>query len=131
MPADAIFRLYSMTKPIVCVGLMTLVEEGRCNLLNPLAKFVPAFGAVKVMNPDGRLVDPARPIMLGDLMGHMSGLTFRFVDDSSVGKMYEGRKLLDGRCSLEDAIEDLARLPLAFQPGSKWRYSVGIDVVAR
>lgn len=131
MTADAIFRLYSMTKPIVCVGLMTLVEEGRCNLFDALARFVPAFGAVKVMNADGALVDAARPVRLSDLMAHMSGLTYHFVDNSAVGKMYEGRGLLDARCSLKDAIDDLALLPLAFQPGAQWRYSVGIDVVAR
>ncbi|HZZ62335.1 MAG TPA: serine hydrolase domain-containing protein [Roseiarcus sp.] len=131
MSPDTIFRLYSMTKPIVCVGLMTLVEEGRCTLLDPLAKFVPAFGAVNVLEADGNQVAPARPVMLCDLMSHMSGLTYHFVDDSPVGKMYHEGKLLDARCPLEAAIDDLARFPLAFQPGSRWRYSVGIDVVAR
>ncbi len=131
MSADTIFRLYSMTKPIICVGLMMLLEEARCTLLDPLAKFVPAFGRVKVREADGALVDPARPIMLGDLMSHMSGLTYHFVGDSPVEDMYQGGKLLDAQCPLEAAIDDLARLPLAFQPGSGWRYSVGIDVVAR
>ena len=120
-----------MTKPIVCVGLMTLLEEARCTLLDPLAKFVPAFAGVKVLETDGSLVNPARPVMLRDLMTHMSGLTYHFVDESPVGKMYQGAKLLDAKCPLEAAIDDLARFPLAFQPGSRWRYSVGIDVVAR
>ena len=120
-----------MTKPIVCVGLMTLLEEARCTLLDPLAKFVPAFGGVKVLEADGSLVNPARPVMLRDLMTHMSGLTYHFVDESPLGKMYQGAKLLDAKCPLEAAIDDLARFPLAFQPGSRWRYSVGIDVVAR
>jgi CubicO group peptidase (beta-lactamase class C family) len=131
MSADAIFRLYSMTKPIVCVALMTLLEEARLTLFDPLAKYVPAFGRVKVRETDGTLVDPARPIMLRDLMTHTSGLTYHFVDDSPVGKMYHGAKLLDAKCSLEAGIDDLAQFPLAFQPGSRWRYSVGIDVVAR
>jgi CubicO group peptidase (beta-lactamase class C family) len=131
MSPDTIFRLYSMTKPIVCVGLMTLLEEGRCTLFDPLAKFVPAFGAVKVKEADGSLIDPARPVMLGDLMSHMSGLSYHFVDESPVGQMYRGAKLMDVQCSLEAAIDDLARFPLAFQPGSRWRYSVGVDVVAR
>jgi len=64
-------------------------------------------------------------------MTHMSGLTYHFVDESPLGKMYQGAKLLDAKCPLEAAIDDLARFPLAFQPGSRWRYSVGIDVVAR
>jgi CubicO group peptidase (beta-lactamase class C family) len=131
MTADTIFRLYSMTKPIVCVGLMTLLEEGRVRLIDPLARYIPAFGAVKVMEADGRLVSPARPITLRDLMTHVSGLSYHFVEDSAVGKMYQGGKLLDAQCTLEAAIDDLARFPLAFQPGSRWRYSVGIDVAAR
>jgi CubicO group peptidase (beta-lactamase class C family) len=131
MTADTIFRLYSMTKPIVCVGLMTLLEEARFRLIDPLAKYIPAFGRVKVMEADGTLVNAARPVMLRDLMTHTSGLTYRFVDESPVGKMYEEGKLFDPQCSLEAAIDDLARFPLAFQPGSRWRYSVGIDVIAR
>lgn len=131
MTADTIFRLYSMTKPIVCVALMTLLEEGRVRLIDPLAKYIPAFGAVKVLEPDGSLAAPVRPILIRDLMTHMSGLSYHFVEEAGVGKMYLEAKLLDPQSSLEAAIEDLARFPLAFQPGSRWRYSVGIDVAAR
>jgi CubicO group peptidase (beta-lactamase class C family) len=131
MTADTIFRLYSMTKPIVCTALMTLFEEGRFRLIDPLAKYIPAFGRVKVREPDGSLVDPVRPIVVRDLMTHTSGLSYHFVEDSPLGKIYNEGKLLDAECSLEAAIDDLARLPLAFQPGSRWRYSVGIDVAAR
>jgi len=131
MTADTIFRLYSMTKPIICVALMTLLEEGRFRLIDPLARYIPAFGRVKVREVDGSLVDPVRPIMLRDLMTHMSGLAYDFVEDSPLGKTYGEAKLFDAQCTLEASIEDLARFPLAFQPGSRWRYSVGIDVVAR
>ena len=131
MTTDTIFRLYSMTKPIVCVALMTLLEEARFTLTDPVAKYIPAFGRVKVRESDGHLVDPVRPVMLRDLMTHMSGLTYHFVDESDVGKMYNEGRLLDAQCSLDAAIDDLARFPLAFQPGSRWRYSVGIDVAAR
>ncbi|MBV8441760.1 MAG: beta-lactamase family protein [Hyphomicrobiales bacterium] len=131
MSTDTIFRLYSMTKPIVCVAMMTLLEEARCTLFDPLAKYIPAFAGVKVREADGSLVNPARPILLRDLMAHTSGLTYHFVDETEVGKMYLGAKLLDALCPLEAAIDDLARFPLAFQPGTRWRYSVGIDVVAR
>ena len=131
MTADTIFRLYSMTKPIICTALMTLLEEGRFRLIDPLAKYIPAFGAVKVLEADERLVAPVRPIMVRDLMTHMSGLSYHFVEESGVGKMYTEAKLLDAHHSLEAAIDDLARFPLAFQPGSSWRYSVGIDVAAR
>jgi CubicO group peptidase (beta-lactamase class C family) len=72
MTADTIFRLYSMTKPIICTALMTLLEEGRFRLIEPLAKYIPAFGAVKVLEADGGLVAPVRPILIRDLMTHMS-----------------------------------------------------------
>jgi CubicO group peptidase (beta-lactamase class C family) len=131
MAADAIFRLYSMTKPIVCTALMTLFEEGKFRLVDPVAKYIPAFAASKVMQPDGSLVDAARPITIRDVMTHTSGLTYHFVEDSEVGKMYARGKLLDPQVSLEAAIDELAAMPLAFQPGTKWRYSVGIDVAGR
>ncbi len=132
MTADTIFRLYSMTKPIICTALMTLLEEGRFRLIDPLAKYVPAFGAVKVKEADGSLVAPVRPVMVRDLMTHMSGLSYHFVENSSpLGLMYDEGMLLDAERPLAAAIDDLARFPLAFQPGAKWRYSVGIDVAAR
>jgi CubicO group peptidase (beta-lactamase class C family) len=131
MTADTIFRLYSMTKPIICTALMTLLEEGRFRLIEPLAKYIPAFGSVKVLEADGTLVAPVRPILIRDLMTHMSGLSYHFIEEAGVGKMYTEAKLLAAHHSLEDTINDLARFPLAFQPGSKWRYSVGIDVAAR
>jgi CubicO group peptidase (beta-lactamase class C family) len=131
MTADTIFRLYSMTKPIICTALMTLLEEGRFRLVDPLARYIPAFGAVKVLEADGSLVAPVRPILIRDLMTHMSGLSYHFVEEAGVGKMYTESKLLTAHHSLEATIDDLARFPLAFQPGSKWRYSVGIDVAAR
>jgi CubicO group peptidase (beta-lactamase class C family) len=131
MTADTIFRLYSMTKPIICTALMTLLEEGRFRLIEPVAKYLPAFGGVKVLEADGSLVAPVRPILVRDLMTHMSGLSYHFVEEAGVGKMYTEAKLLTAHHSLEATIEDLARFPLAFQPGSRWRYSVGIDVAAR
>ena len=131
MTTDTIFRLHSMTKPIICTALMTLLEEGRFGLVEPLAKYIPAFGAVKVLEADGSLVAPVRPILIRDLMTHMSGLSYHFVEDVGVGKMYNDAKLLAAHHSLEAAIDDLARFPLAFQPGTRWRYSVGIDVAAR
>ena len=90
MTADTIFRLYSMTKPIICTALMTLLEEGRFRLIDPLAKYIPAFGAVKVLEADGSLVAPVRPILIRDLMTHMSGLSYHFVEEAGVGKMYDG-----------------------------------------
>src|SRR5208282_5903678 len=70
MTADTIFRLYSMTKPVICTAMMTLLEEGRFRLIDPLAKYIPAFGAVKVLEADGSLAAPVRPIMISHLMTH-------------------------------------------------------------
>ncbi len=131
MAKDTIFRLYSMTKPIVCTALMTLVEEGRLTLVDPVARHLPAFANVKVRAEDGSLVDPARPMTVGDLMAHTSGLTYHFLGDSPVSKMYEDGLVQRADVSLAEAIDDLARFPLAAHPGARWIYSVGIDVAAR
>jgi CubicO group peptidase (beta-lactamase class C family) len=132
MTEDTIFRIYSMTKPIVSTALMLLFEEGRFRLTDPVAKYIPAFGATKVMAGDGRLVDPVRPMLVRDLLTHTSGLTYDFMQDSPVGELYrEARLMNDPTRSLEDVIAELAALPLAFQPGERWHYGLGIDVVAR
>ena len=131
MAADTIFRLYSMTKPIVCTALMTLVEEGRLTLVDPVAKHLPAFASVKVRTADGSLVDPIRPMTVGDLLAHTSGLTYHFLGDSPVSKMYDDALVQRAEVPLAEAIDDIARFPLAAHPGSRWIYSVGIDVAAR
>ncbi len=131
MKADAIFRLYSMTKPIICTALMTLYEEGRFRLIDPVARYIPSFGRIKVMTAYGGLADPARPVMIRDLLAHTSGLTYHFLEDSPVGRLYEKGKLLSADCPLAEGIDDLASFPLAFQPGTRWHYSLGIDVAAR
>ena len=131
MAEDAIFRLYSMTKPIVCTALMTLVEEARIRLFDPVAKYIPAFAGVMVLGPHGELVAPRRPIMVRDLMAHTSGLTYGFLEDSPVSRDYGRGKVFEPRVPLAEAIDDLATFPLAFQPGERFHYSVGIDVAAR
>lgn len=135
LAADAIYRIYSMTKPIVCVALMTLYEEGRFHLFEPVAKYLPAFGAVRVLEgtapSDLREVELVRPITIRDLFTHTAGLTYGFLDDSPVGAMYREAGLMsDAERTLEATIGELARLPLAYQPGSRWHYSVSIDVLA-
>jgi CubicO group peptidase (beta-lactamase class C family) len=131
MAEDAIFRLYSMTKPIVSTALMMLYEEGRFRLIDPIARYIPSFAGVKVLGADGKLVDPVRPINVRDVLAHTSGLTYGFLEDSPVSEMYARSKLIDAKFTLAEAIDDLATFPLAFQPGSRWHYSVGIDVAAR
>jgi CubicO group peptidase (beta-lactamase class C family) len=131
MTEDTIFRLYSMTKPIVCTTLMTFLEEGRIRLVDPVAAYIPAFARTKVYGSEGARADLARPIFVADLMAHTSGLSYHFLEDSPVSQLYEMAKILDPKRSLKDAIDDLAEFPLAFQPGTRWQYSYGIDVAAR
>ncbi|NJN19864.1 MAG: beta-lactamase family protein [Oscillochloris sp.] len=133
MADDTIFRIYSMTKPIIYTALMTLYEEGKFSLLDPVAKFIPAFAATKVLQGDGSLADqnPLRPIQVRDLMTHCSGLSYDFLEDFPVGQMYrEARLMNDATRTLEGVIDELARIPLAFHPGSQWHYSLGTDVAA-
>jgi CubicO group peptidase (beta-lactamase class C family) len=131
MTRDTILRLYSMTKPIVSTALMMLVEEGRLRLVDPLAAYIPAFGKTQVLSAHGELVAQRRPIFVRDLLTHTSGLTYGFLADSPVSKDYAQAKLVDAHATLKDAIDDLAIFPLAFQPGERFHYSVGIDVAAR
>jgi CubicO group peptidase (beta-lactamase class C family) len=132
LTADTIFRIYSMTKPIVSTALMMLHEEGRFQLEHPVAQYLPAFGATKVRADDGALVEQVRPMQIRDLLTHTSGLTYDFMVDNPVAQMYrEARIMNDATRSLEAVIDELATLPLAFQPGTRWHYSVGIDVAAR
>lgn len=129
LSADTIFRIYSMTKPVVCVALMTLYEEGRFQLFDLLAKFLPAFGKVRVLSGTQE-VDLIRPIMIRDLFTHTAGFTYNFLEDSPVCELYRQAQLMsDGERSLESIIGELARLPLAYQPGMKWHYSMSIDVL--
>jgi len=132
MTADAIFRIYSMTKPIVSTALMLLHEEGRFQLEHPVAQYLPAFGSTKVLAGDGTLADQARPMQVRDLLTHTSGLTYDFMADNPAAQAYRAARIMnDATRSLEAVIDELATLPLAFEPGSRWHYSVGIDVAAR
>ena len=135
MPDDAIFRIYSMTKPIICTALMTLYEEGRFQLFTPVAKFIPALGKLKVLGqtPFGITAeqDLLSPITIGDLMKHTAGFSYDPADDSLVAKYYRQAQLVyDSGRTLEQFVQTLAQFPLAHQPGTKWHYSVSIDVAA-
>jgi CubicO group peptidase (beta-lactamase class C family) len=130
--SDTIFRIYSMTKPIVSTALMLLHEEGRFQLEHPVAQYLPAFGTTKVLADDGTLVDQARPMQIRDVLSHTSGLTYDFMADNPVAQLYRDARIMhDATRPLDALIDELATLPLAFQPGTRWHYSVGIDVAAR
>lgn len=135
MSPDAIFRIYSMTKPIICMALMMLYEQGLFRLFDPVAKFIPGFAKPKVLVMDAKgnktEVDAMRPMLISDLLKHTSGLTYDFLEDFPVGELYRQASIThDAKKSLATCIEELARLPLAYQPGTQWHYSLGIDVAA-
>ncbi len=130
MADDAIFRIYSMTKPIVGVALMTLYEEGKFSLRDPVKKFIPELGGLEVMI-DGKLVPAKREMTVQDLMRHTSGMTYGVFGESAVDEMYNDADLLGGNRDVAEFVTKLARLPLKHQPGSAWEYSVSVDVQGR
>ncbi len=128
---DAIFRIYSMTKPVTGVAMMMLFEEGRFLLTDPVAKYIPEFADLKVAageDGEGGLVleDAVRPMTMRDLMTHTSGLTYGVFSRSAVDTLYQEAKLFDG--TLEEMIAKLSRIPLRQQPGTVFHYSVSVDV---
>ena len=106
---ETIFRIYSMTKPIVSTALMLLHEASAFQLEDPVAKYLPLFGATQVLSSDGTLVPQARPMNVCDLMTHTSGLTYDFMEDTPVGQLYrEARIMNDATRTLEATIYALA-----------------------
>jgi CubicO group peptidase (beta-lactamase class C family) len=138
MTRDAIFRIYSMSKPITTVTAMMLWEEGRITLDQPISKYLPAFAAMKVGvekpgadGPTLELVAAKKPITIQDLMRHSSGLTYGFFGDLLVKKAYLAANILADDPDNAQVAERLAKLPLAFQPGTTWDYSQSTDVLGR
>jgi CubicO group peptidase (beta-lactamase class C family) len=134
MSAQAIFRIYSMTKPIVSVAAMMLVEEGRMFLADPLSKYIPAFAEAKVgvENGDGLdLVALKRPITIQDVMRHTSGLTYGFTGSSKVQALVAEARILRKERTVAESMDALAALPLMHQPGEVWEYSLSTDVLGR
>ena len=131
---DTIFRIYSMTKPIISAALMTLYEEGRFQLTDSISKYISPFRKTKVLQgtvSEGRVVDLVRPVTIRDLLTHTAGLTYNFLEDSPVSELYRSANLMsNAERSLESVISELARIPLAYQPGTAWHYSMATDVIA-
>jgi CubicO group peptidase (beta-lactamase class C family) len=136
MARDSIFRLYSMTKPIISVAVMMLLEQGRFLLADPVAKYLPEFADQQVaVERDGvvSLQPVARAATIHDLLRHTAGLTYEFSGDSAVQRLYRERGLhqrVTGQDNLR-AAQVLAQVPLMFQPGSVGDYSRATDVLGR
>jgi CubicO group peptidase (beta-lactamase class C family) len=139
MKFDSIFRIYSMTKPIVSVALMQMVEEGKLQVSDPVSKFLPEIGKMKVgvekTGADGRPVlhlgDPERPMTVQDLLRHTSGLTYGSRGKTLVNQSYVEAKIGDRSMSNEEFVAKLSTLSLKFSPGTRWEYGVSTDVLGR
>ncbi len=134
---DTIWRIYSMTKPLTSVLIMSLYEQGLLKLGDDLSKYIPAFADTRVFrsgNTRAYKTDfPAREITIRDLMTHTSGLTYAFLDHHPVDQMYAAADVgaLTSQIKLGDACAIIAGLPLLFSPGEQWSYSVATDVLGR
>ena len=134
MADDSIFRIYSMTKPIVSVAAMMLWEEGRFLLSDPIGKYLPELANPKVAVARGaeiELVPAERAITIQDLLRHTSGLTYEFRGGGPVHKMYTAARIYIRDQSNADQVATLGRMPLLDQPGTKWEYSRSTDVIGR
>jgi CubicO group peptidase (beta-lactamase class C family) len=135
MTKNAIFRIYSMTKPIVSVAAMMLVEEGRLLLSDPLSRYLPEFARMKVASEraDGRLdlVPATRPITLQDLLRHTSGITYEHMATGALQRRYADAKTSHRDQTNADLAARLATVPLAEEPGTHWRYGHSTDILGR
>jgi CubicO group peptidase (beta-lactamase class C family) len=132
---DAIFRIYSMTKPVTSVAFMMLVEQGLVALDDPVAKFIPGWANLGVFaagtDAGWATTPPARPMLMIDLLRHTSGLTYGFQMQGNIDAAYRKLKVAEDLRlgTLQEFIDKLAKLPLVFSPGESWNYSVSTDVL--
>lgn len=134
MTPDAVFRIYSMTKPIVSLAVMMLVEQGRLLLIDPVEKHLPEFRGqqLAVQTPEGvELQAVALPATVQDLLRHTAGLTYEFLGASHVQQQYLQHAMGSRKRSNAEFSQALAALPLMFAPGSEWAYSRATDVLGR
>jgi len=133
MAKDAIFRIYSMTKPVTGVAMMILFEQGKWQLNDPVAKFIPEFKDLKVhtgtaSNGEPILQPQARPMTMRDLMAHTAGFTYGFFGNSPVDQLQRQADVLNSDITLDEMIRRVAQLPLQSQPGAQWHYSIAVDI---
>ncbi len=140
MKPDTIFRIFSMTKPIATVAVMMLAEEGKINVMAPVARYLPEFKDVKVGvekpdpatgKPTLTLEPPVRPMTVQDLLRHTSGLVYGPFGNTLVHQAYNQANLFDPGQTLAEFVTKLSKLPLAHQPGSTWEYGMSTDVLGR
>ena len=134
MARDSLFRIFSMTKPIVSLGIMMLLEDGHLLLSDPLEKYIPEFAEQKVgVDHHGQLelVPRTRSITLQDLLRHTSGITYDHTGNGPVQQMYQASRLRSRKISNAEHAAMVAGLPLMSQPGAEWNYSRSTDILGR
>jgi CubicO group peptidase (beta-lactamase class C family) len=129
---DSIFRDFSMTKPVTAVAMMILYEQGKWLPMDPISKYIPEFKDLKVfkdVDAAGNMVveEPKHAPTMGELMTHTAGFTYGFFGNTPVDKEYAKQKVMESK-SLQEFIDRLAKIPLMYQPGTKWSYSASMDV---
>ena len=132
MTNDTIFRDFSMTKPVTGVAMMILFEQGKWLPNDPIAKYIPEFAHLKVykgVDAQGHMIlaDPEHQPTMAELMSHTAGFTYGLFGQSPVDQMYRDAKLLQSK-NLQEFIDRLAKIPLLYEPGKGWTYSVSMDV---
>jgi CubicO group peptidase (beta-lactamase class C family) len=133
MAKDSIFRIYSMSKPITGVAMMILFEQGKWQLNDPVAKYIPEFKDLKVYSgqgPDGapNLQTQAHAMTMRELMSHTAGFTYGFFSNTPVDAMQRDADVLNNDITLAEMIRRVAKLPLNSQPGAQWQYSISVDI---
>src|SRR5271170_4121165 len=132
MTKDTIFRDFSMTKPVTGVAMMVLYEQGKWLPTDPISKYIPEFAHLKVfkgVDAAGNMIleEPIHPPTMQELMTHTAGFVYGFFGNTPVDKEYKKAGVFQSK-TLREFIEKLAKIPLAYQPGTKWVYSVSMDV---
>ncbi len=131
---NTIYRIWSMTKPIIALATIILLEKKKIKLNDPIEKYLNSAKNLKVLNKDNdkvNLIDVKRSVTIKDLLMHTAGFSYNFLDDP-IGKEYEKFKLFHSvETSLESEVDKILSFPLLFQPGENWNYSVSIDILAR
>lgn len=157
MTEDTIFRIYSMSKPVTGVALMMLYEEGKFFLNDPVAKYIPELADLEValstadgggtriisdgtqslalgegdMDLSGRTRKPRRQPTVRDLLTHTAGFTYGVFGNTEVDRLYRDKGILFDHPNLRDFVEKLGQVPLQYEPGTRWHYSVSVDVQGR
>ncbi len=128
---DAIYRIYSMTKPLVAIAALQLIEENQLSLYQPVARYIPGFANNTILDNSGNQHPSKQPLLIEHLLTHRSGLAYDFLPDCPVAAMYrEAQMAGDVGRSLGDLAHALSELPLSSEPGSAWQYSFSTDVLA-